>query len=81
MARDKEVTQAIRHTHLVSFYEDDTSTFLFKDLQIFFDLHPTAHSLVTATEPVFTDAKSWIINPRLYQRRQFCPDFLLVWIL
>ncbi len=33
------------------------------------------------SEAVFTDAKSRIINPRLYQKRQFCPDFLLVWIL
>ncbi len=29
---------------------------------------------------VFTDTKSRIIDPGLYQRRQFNPGFLLIWI-
>jgi hypothetical protein len=32
-------------------------------------------------EAVFKGMKSRIINPRLDQRKQLCPDFLLVWIL
>jgi hypothetical protein len=40
--------------------------------------HPPPYRLGPGA--VFTEAKSGIYDPRLFQRRHFCPDFRFVWI-